>query len=178
MYMTWKLNYYKWKLTKKKWIFLETWILILLYQLNFTIDFTIIENYWKNYQGECLGCCTMLDSKLLLLSKVESSLKQSPDSPCKTKCGDSGCQCVSNKTLESMDHLLLVSETGHIVTCLCGNYQVNNKFYLLVLNNFTVNIFIFSIFWWIFSKGSKDWLEIWTSDKLGNTKAWNMYRFS
>lgn len=126
-YMTWKLNYYKWKLTKKKWIFLETWILILLYQLNFTIDFTITENYWKNYQGECLGCCTMLDSKLLLLSKVESSLKQSPDSPCKTKCGDSGCQCVSNKILESMDHLLLVSETGHIVTCLCGNYQVNSK---------------------------------------------------
>lgn len=74
----------------------------------------------------CLGCTT-LDSKSLFCSKVESSLKQSPDSPCKTKCGDSGCQCVSNKTLESMDHLLLVSETGHIVTCLCGNYQVNSK---------------------------------------------------
>ncbi|XP_003250512.2 uncharacterized protein LOC100578611 isoform X1 [Apis mellifera] len=58
-----------------------------------------------------------------VIIRVESSLKQSPDSPCKTKCGDSGCQCVSNKTLESMDHLLLVSETGHIVTCLCGNYQ-------------------------------------------------------
>ncbi|XP_012351083.1 uncharacterized protein LOC100871724 isoform X2 [Apis florea] len=58
-----------------------------------------------------------------VIIRVESSLKQSPDSPCKTKCGDSGCQCVSNKTLENMDHLLLVSETGHIVTCLCGNYQ-------------------------------------------------------
>lgn len=85
----------------------------------------------------------MLDSKPLLLFcwKVESSLKQSPDSPCKTKCGDSGCQCVSNKTLESMDHLLLVSETGHIVTCLCGNYQVDSK---LCVNTFF--------------KGSK-WLE-------------------
>lgn len=26
-----------------------------------------------------------------------------------------------------MDHLLLVSETGHIVTCLCGNYQVSAR---------------------------------------------------
>ncbi|XP_018400897.1 PREDICTED: uncharacterized protein LOC108778264 [Cyphomyrmex costatus] len=53
---------------------------------------------------------------------VKGSTKQTPNNPCETKCGDSGCHCVS-KSLESMDHLLLVSETGHIVTCLCGNYQ-------------------------------------------------------
>ncbi|XP_015187832.1 PREDICTED: uncharacterized protein LOC107072421 [Polistes dominula] len=54
---------------------------------------------------------------------VESSSKQISNSLCETKCGDSGCHCVSNKSLENMDHLLLVSETGHVVTCLCGNYQ-------------------------------------------------------
>ncbi|KAL6425356.1 hypothetical protein ACFW04_009508 [Cataglyphis niger] len=53
---------------------------------------------------------------------VEGSTKQTPNNPCETKCGDSGCHCVS-KSVENMDHLLLVSETGHIVTCLCGNYQ-------------------------------------------------------
>jgi len=26
-----------------------------------------------------------------------------------------------------MDHLMLVSETGHTVTCLCGNYQVSAR---------------------------------------------------
>ncbi|XP_043253093.1 uncharacterized protein LOC122397767 [Colletes gigas] len=55
--------------------------------------------------------------------RVESSTEQKPNNPCETKCGDSGCQCVSSESLENMDHLLLVSETGHIVTCLCGNYQ-------------------------------------------------------
>ncbi|XP_047355629.1 uncharacterized protein LOC124951361 isoform X2 [Vespa velutina] len=54
---------------------------------------------------------------------VESSSKQISNNLCETKCGDSGCHCVSNKSLENMDHLLLVSETGHVVTCLCGNYQ-------------------------------------------------------
>ncbi|KOX73813.1 hypothetical protein WN51_13891 [Melipona quadrifasciata] len=58
-----------------------------------------------------------------VIIRVESSSKQSPNNPCQTKCGDSGCHCVSNMTLENVDHLLLVSETGHIVTCLCGNYQ-------------------------------------------------------
>nr|XP_003706760.1 PREDICTED: uncharacterized protein LOC100877900 [Megachile rotundata] len=58
-----------------------------------------------------------------VIIRVEGSSKQSPNNPCETKCGDSGCHCVSNKSLENMDHLLLVSETGHIVTCLCGNYQ-------------------------------------------------------
>ncbi|KAG7206256.1 hypothetical protein KM043_003648 [Ampulex compressa] len=52
---------------------------------------------------------------------VENTTKQIPNNPCETKCGDSGCHCISNKSLENMDHLLLVSETGHI--CLCGNYQ-------------------------------------------------------
>lgn len=55
---------------------------------------------------------------------MKGSTKQTLNNPCETKCGDSGCHCVS-KSLENMDHLLLVSETGHIVTCLCGNYQVN-----------------------------------------------------
>ncbi|XP_017787734.1 PREDICTED: uncharacterized protein LOC108570386 [Habropoda laboriosa] len=58
-----------------------------------------------------------------VIIRVESSSKQSPNNPCETKCGDSGCHCVSNKSLENVDHLLLVSETDHIVTCLCGNYQ-------------------------------------------------------
>ncbi|XP_076760042.1 uncharacterized protein LOC143428794 [Xylocopa sonorina] len=58
-----------------------------------------------------------------VIIRVENSSNQSPNNPCITKCGDSGCNCVSNKSLENMDHLLLVSETGHIVTCLCGNYQ-------------------------------------------------------
>lgn len=55
---------------------------------------------------------------------MKGSTKQTANNPCETKCGDSGCHCVS-KSLENMDHLLLVSETGHIVTCLCGNYQVS-----------------------------------------------------
>ncbi|XP_033195811.2 uncharacterized protein LOC117159777 [Bombus vancouverensis nearcticus] len=58
-----------------------------------------------------------------VIIRIESSSKQGPNNPCQTKCGDSGCHCVSNITLENVDHLLLVSETGHIVTCLCGNYQ-------------------------------------------------------
>ncbi|KZC07540.1 PREDICTED: uncharacterized protein LOC107185845 [Dufourea novaeangliae] len=56
-----------------------------------------------------------------VIIRVESSSEQ--NNPCETKCGDSGCHCVSSESLENMDHLLLVSETGHIVTCLCGNYQ-------------------------------------------------------
>ncbi|XP_078040773.1 uncharacterized protein LOC144472018 [Augochlora pura] len=55
--------------------------------------------------------------------RVESSSERRPNNPCETKCGDSGCHCVSTESLENMDHLLLVSETGHIVTCFCGNYQ-------------------------------------------------------
>ncbi|XP_054006507.1 uncharacterized protein LOC128891206 [Hylaeus anthracinus] len=55
--------------------------------------------------------------------RVESSTERRPNNTCETKCGDSGCQCDSSESLETMDHLLLVSETGHIVTCLCGNYQ-------------------------------------------------------
>ncbi|XP_076237121.1 uncharacterized protein LOC143180943 [Calliopsis andreniformis] len=58
-----------------------------------------------------------------VIIRVESSSKQTPNSSCETKCGDSGCHCVSNKSLENTDHLLLVSENGYIVTCLCGNYQ-------------------------------------------------------
>ncbi|XP_076303892.1 cubilin isoform X1 [Lasioglossum baleicum] len=58
-----------------------------------------------------------------VIIRVESSSERRPNNPCETKCGDSGCHCVSNESLENMDHLLLVSETGHIVTCFCGNYQ-------------------------------------------------------
>ncbi|KAK1131632.1 hypothetical protein K0M31_017922, partial [Melipona bicolor] len=70
-----------------------------------------------------------------VIIRVESSSKQSPNNPCQTKCGDSGCHCVSNMTLENVDHLLLVSETGHIVTCLCGNYQVNTRLSVNFIHN-------------------------------------------
>lgn len=59
---------------------------------------------------------------------VESSEKEIRDHPCSTECGDSGCRCtinsnIINKTMDEIDHLLLVSDTGHVVHCLCGNYQ-------------------------------------------------------
>lgn len=62
--------------------------------------------------------------------KVESSEKEIRDHPCSTECGDSGCRCtinsnIINKTMDEIDHLLLVSDTGHVVHCLCGNYQVS-----------------------------------------------------
>ncbi|XP_024947833.1 uncharacterized protein LOC107274742 isoform X2 [Cephus cinctus] len=54
---------------------------------------------------------------------VESSTKQASSNSCYTKCGDSGCQCVTKNRLDELDHLLLVSETGYVVSCFCGNYQ-------------------------------------------------------
>ncbi|XP_033212301.1 uncharacterized protein LOC117169901 [Belonocnema kinseyi] len=58
---------------------------------------------------------------------VESSEKEIRDHPCSTECGDSGCRCTikanRNKTMDEIDHLLLVSDTGHVVHCLCGDYQ-------------------------------------------------------
>ncbi|XP_020710895.2 uncharacterized protein LOC105690974 [Athalia rosae] len=54
---------------------------------------------------------------------LQSTNRQISNSPCDTQCGDSGCRCFANKTLDEIDHLQLVSETGHIVSCLCGSYQ-------------------------------------------------------
>ena len=61
--------------------------------------------------------------------KVESSEKEIRDHPCSTECGDSGCRCTIKqnryKSMDEIDHLLLVSDTGHVVHCLCGDYQVS-----------------------------------------------------
>lgn len=66
-------------------------------------------------------------NKVLLFfwgGQIESSAKRALDNSCRVSCGDSGCQCDTNKTLNEIDHLLLVSETGLVVTCLCGDDQV------------------------------------------------------
>ncbi|XP_020299440.1 uncharacterized protein LOC109863569 [Pseudomyrmex gracilis] len=78
----------------------------------------------QSHEGEVLKCKQHFipAPNQSVVITVKGSTKQTPNNPCETKCGDSGCHCVS-KSLESIDHLLLVSETGHIVTCLCGNYQ-------------------------------------------------------
>ncbi|XP_043281028.1 uncharacterized protein [Venturia canescens] len=54
---------------------------------------------------------------------IENSTRREFNVSCNTLCGDSGCRCVSTKSLEDENHLQLVSEGGHVVTCLCGNYQ-------------------------------------------------------
>ncbi|XP_044006898.1 uncharacterized protein LOC122851614 [Aphidius gifuensis] len=53
---------------------------------------------------------------------IESDVKRS-NAPCETLCGDSGCRCVSEEPLDNNDHLQVVTELGHIITCLCGDYQ-------------------------------------------------------
>lgn len=46
------------------------------------------------------------------------------DGACQTQCGDNGCQCVSDTTpLHKIDHLLLLSDEGQTLSCLCGNFQ-------------------------------------------------------
>ncbi|XP_034937259.1 uncharacterized protein [Chelonus insularis] len=42
---------------------------------------------------------------------------------CETLCGDSGCRCVSDKLLNDINHLKIISEPNHVIICLCGNYQ-------------------------------------------------------
>ncbi|XP_046619142.1 uncharacterized protein LOC124304671 [Neodiprion virginianus] len=54
---------------------------------------------------------------------LQSTNKRISNSACDTQCGDSGCRCFANRSLDEIDHLQLVSETGHIVSCLCGSYQ-------------------------------------------------------
>lgn len=62
-------------------------------------------------------------------NQVESDVKRS-NAPCETLCGDSGCRCVSEGPLDANDHLQVVSELGHIITCLCGNYQVRPTWFM------------------------------------------------
>lgn len=54
-------------------------------------------------------------------------MNQTQNSHCETLCGDSGCQCSSNESLSNIDHLLLVSESGNTLACLCGNNQVRGR---------------------------------------------------
>jgi hypothetical protein len=53
-------------------------------------------------------------------------MNQTYDSHCTTQCGDQGCRCASNESLDNIDHLLLVSRVhGNTLACLCGNSQVS-----------------------------------------------------
>lgn len=70
---------------------------------------------------------------------MESSEKEIRNHPCSTECGDSGCRCtissnLINKTMNEIDHLLLISDTGHVVHCLCGNYQVSQLILVFIQN--------------------------------------------
>ncbi|PSN57357.1 hypothetical protein C0J52_02910 [Blattella germanica] len=56
---------------------------------------------------------------------VSTLARLSPDPHCHTQCGDGGCHCVANLLpLSQMDHLLLVTDAGQAVSCLCGDFQV------------------------------------------------------
>ncbi|KAG8305577.1 hypothetical protein J6590_067958 [Homalodisca vitripennis] len=51
-------------------------------------------------------------------------IRLSPDLHCHTECGDSSCRCVVNsKPLSQIDHLKVVTESGLLVACLCGDFQ-------------------------------------------------------
>ncbi|XP_023248428.1 uncharacterized protein LOC106647468 [Copidosoma floridanum] len=53
---------------------------------------------------------------------LNSTMNQTHDSQCTTQCGDQGCRCASNRSLDDIDHLLLVSRVhGNTLACLCGN---------------------------------------------------------
>lgn len=55
---------------------------------------------------------------------VSTLARLSPDPHCHTQCGDGGCHCVANLLpLSQMDHLLLVTDSGQAVSCLCGDFQ-------------------------------------------------------
>lgn len=57
--------------------------------------------------------------------QIRSLGRMAQDSKCQTQCGDGGCVCVPlSGSLSETDHILLVSETGHTVTCLCGDFPV------------------------------------------------------
>ncbi|KAL0279668.1 UNVERIFIED_CONTAM: hypothetical protein PYX00_001173 [Menopon gallinae] len=47
------------------------------------------------------------------------------DPYCHTQCGDGGCLCVTSmRQLSEVDHLLLQTESGQTLSCLCGEFQV------------------------------------------------------
>ncbi|XP_074106935.1 uncharacterized protein LOC141532480 [Cotesia typhae] len=48
---------------------------------------------------------------------------ESSNKSCNTLCGDNGCHCVSDKHLDEINHVKLVSEPNNVVICLCGNYE-------------------------------------------------------
>ncbi|KAK6642510.1 hypothetical protein RUM43_004012 [Polyplax serrata] len=46
------------------------------------------------------------------------------DPHCHTQCGDGGCFCVLNsRELAQVDHLMLQTESGQTLSCLCGEFQ-------------------------------------------------------
>ncbi|XP_067002064.2 uncharacterized protein [Anabrus simplex] len=55
---------------------------------------------------------------------VTSLARLSPDPHCHTQCGDDGCRCVTKLLpLPQMDHLLVITDQGQAVSCLCGDFQ-------------------------------------------------------
>lgn len=49
------------------------------------------------------------------------------DPHCHTQCGDGGCFCVLNsRELAQVDHLMLQTESGQTLSCLCGEFQVRH----------------------------------------------------
>jgi hypothetical protein len=68
--------------------------------------------------------------------QVSTLARLSPDPHCHTQCGDGGCHCVANLLpLSQMDHLLLVTDSGQAVSCLCGDFQVS-KYVISIYRNF------------------------------------------
>ncbi|GLG99805.1 Uncharacterized protein GBIM_06187 [Gryllus bimaculatus] len=55
---------------------------------------------------------------------VTSLARLSANPNCHTLCGDSGCRCVTKVIpLTQMDHLAIITDQGHVVSCLCGDFQ-------------------------------------------------------
>lgn len=55
--------------------------------------------------------------QVISLNKLSSDL-------CYTECGDGGCRCVKNAT-SIVDQLYVTSTKGDILSCICGDFQVN-----------------------------------------------------
>lgn len=48
----------------------------------------------------------------------------SPQPLCETVCGDGGCQCLTrDEPLEKVDHLMMISERGQPINCICSSYR-------------------------------------------------------
>uniref|UniRef100_A0A146LBY2 Cubilin n=3 Tax=Lygus hesperus TaxID=30085 RepID=A0A146LBY2_LYGHE len=43
---------------------------------------------------------------------------------CQTACGDGGCNCLPRDGLAGVNHVKLLSSSGKILSCLCGDFQV------------------------------------------------------